>query len=277
MVQKFNRVCPKCGKEFVVVGTQSEFDKGKLRRFCSRSCANSRTHNEKTKAKTSEAISRYYKTHKYPTGFYVQVKTYHCKQCGKPFTMKDNRDTGGRKYCSSKCREIWMRNNVYNKAGGYREKSGRGKSGWYKGIYCSSTWELAFVIYHLDHNIPIYRCTQKFKYIYNGVWRTYHPDFIVNNQIIEIKGYVTEQWKEKQRQNPTVITLFEKDIKKYIDYVKDNYTNNLSELYDNSKPEDKQNRKYYWVHKGSTSTMVTPENLDKYLNDNWIKGRALKR
>ncbi|MEI7942893.1 MAG: hypothetical protein WCH76_06985 [Candidatus Riflemargulisbacteria bacterium] len=43
------------------------------------------------------------------------------------------------------------------KSGGYRRKSGRGKHGWYKGIWCDSSWELAWVMYHLDHGIPFER------------------------------------------------------------------------------------------------------------------------
>ena len=37
--------------------------------------------------------------------------------------------------------------------GGKRHGSGRGKKGWYKGYYCDSTWELAWVIYQLDHGV----------------------------------------------------------------------------------------------------------------------------
>lgn len=32
------------------------------------------------------------------------------------------------------------------KLGGLRVGSGRGKKGWYKGIHCDSSWELAFVV-----------------------------------------------------------------------------------------------------------------------------------
>ena len=130
--KEFKQICPKCGKEFIVIGTQREFDKGKLRKFCSRACANTRVHSEETKQKTSQSISKYYETHEYPEGFYEPIKIYYCKQCGKPFTMKDDRDTNGRKYCSSKCRKKWLRANCYPKTGGYRERSGRSKSGCIK-------------------------------------------------------------------------------------------------------------------------------------------------
>ena len=56
-------------------------------------------------------------------------------------------------------------NKKYN-LGGFKEGSVRNyKSGWYRGIHCDSSWELAFVIYYLDHNINIERCTEKRIYI----------------------------------------------------------------------------------------------------------------
>jgi len=29
----------------------------------------------------------------------------------------------------------------------------RGKAGFYKGYHCMSSWELAYVIYNLEHNV----------------------------------------------------------------------------------------------------------------------------
>ena len=45
-------------------------------------------------------------------------------------------------------------------------KTGRGKKGYYKNIYCSSTYELAFLIYCLDHNINISRYAGYYTYTY---------------------------------------------------------------------------------------------------------------
>lgn len=120
--KEFKLICPKCGKEFIVIGTQNEFDKGKLRKFCSRACANSRCFSEDTNKKKSNSLKQYYSGHDMPVGFYHEIKTYYCKQCGKPFTMKDIRDTTGRQYCSSDCRSKWIKENV--KWGGYRDRSG---------------------------------------------------------------------------------------------------------------------------------------------------------
>ena len=120
-------------------------------------------------------------------------------------------------------------------AGGLREGSGRGKKGWYKGIFCDSSWELAFVIYHIDHNIPIKRCEEKRPYEYKGITHYYVPDFIVNDKIIEIKGFNTEQWQIKMLNNKDVTVLYEEDMKPYFEYVENKYGKNYIEMYDKTK------------------------------------------
>ena len=59
-----------------------------------------------------------------------------CLHCNKPIIHKE---TEKRKYhaeCYRKC------------SGGYIPKSGVGKGGWYKGVWCDSTYELVWVIYN---------------------------------------------------------------------------------------------------------------------------------
>lgn len=74
--------------------------------------------------------------------------------------------------------------------GGVREGSGRAKTGYYKGIYCGSTYELCWVVYAIDHNIGFSRFPDTLKH--NGV--TYIPDFLLADgvTIIELKGYERE-------------------------------------------------------------------------------------
>lgn len=118
------------------------------------------------------------------------------------------------------------------KLGGYVRGSGRGKKGWYKGFFCDSSWELAFVVYHLDHNIPISRNTEKIKYEWNGKIKTYIPDFIINHsQLIEIKGYKSPQWEAKQLAAPHVKTLYQKDLSDIFEYVIAKYGKNFVSLY----------------------------------------------
>ena len=117
------------------------------------------------------------------------------------------------------------------KLGGYVQGSGRGKKGWYKGFFCDSSWELAYIVYCLDHNINIKRNTEKRQYIWEGKVKNYIPDFIVDGIITEIKGYKTEQWLAKSEANPDVKILYEKDLKPILDYVIDKYGKDYIKLY----------------------------------------------
>lgn len=48
--------CKLCGKEYELELTESQYNKGNFTKFCSRSCANTRIHNETTKQKISNSV-----------------------------------------------------------------------------------------------------------------------------------------------------------------------------------------------------------------------------
>lgn len=115
-----------------------------------------------------------------------------------------------------------------------------GKIGYYKGIKCDSRYELAFVIYCLDHNINIKRCNLTYKYQYNGSTHYYYPDFIINNTIIEIKGWVQQpdrqQAKEASVFDKKLLVLYQKDLNEVFKYVEFKYNKKINKdlelLYD---------------------------------------------
>lgn len=86
------------------------------------------------------------------------------------------------------------------------------------------------MIYCLEHNIDIKRNKKRFSYIYENKQYNYYPDFIVNNEYIEIKGFMNKKDKEKLKQNPFVKVLFEEDIKYCFDYVYKKYNIKYKEL-----------------------------------------------
>ena len=51
-----------------------------------------------------------------------------------------------------------------------------------------SSWELYYYIYCKDHNINIKRSQDRLSYEFNNKTYYYEPDFIINNEYIEIKG-----------------------------------------------------------------------------------------
>ena len=79
-------------------------------------------------------------------------------------------------------------------------------------MWCGSRWELAFLIWALDNHTDVTRCKLKIPYTYNRWDRHYHPDFVVDGKIHEIKGYydpyLEEKLKAAKRDN-IEITLIE--------------------------------------------------------------------
>ena len=172
-------------------------------KFCSRSCANIR-------------------------GPRIPRVTSTCPNCEIQF---EHRVTETRKFCSSKCHLV--------NSGGYREGSGRAKTGYYKGIYCGSTYELCWVIYNLDHGFEFSRFPGKLEV--NGV--IYYPDFLTTEMnIVEIKGYehqdsVDRKTKVAESHGYTVNVLRHHDMNEMFEYVTKIYGKKLHILYDDYKPK----------------------------------------
>lgn len=119
-----------------------------------------------------------------------------------------------------------------NGLGGYVKGSGRGKKGWYKGFFCDSSWELAYLVYHLDHGIPVKRNNEKFEYEFEGKKKNYIPDFLLEDRFVEIKGYQTKQWQAKKEQFPHKLeVLAAKEIQPYLDYAVAKYGKDFTKLY----------------------------------------------
>ena len=79
---------------------------------------------------------------------------------------------------------------IKKKKRGWFRNGGEAKRGYYKGVWVDSSWELAFLIYHLDKGNEIIRNTKNFPYKWRQGIQYYRPDFIVDGQYVEIKGYL---------------------------------------------------------------------------------------
>lgn len=241
--------------------------------FCSKSCSISfknknSSHSQETKNKLRIAsIKNNSKVNLIPnTNQIKNLFVYKpCPKCGQFFETQSG--SKERKYCSNKCR--------YSTYGGYRKNSGRSKSGYYNNIWCDSTYELAFVIWHLDHNIPFNRCTKSFEYTYNNTIHTYYPDFIKDGIIIEIKGYHSKSVDAKTNsvisQGYQIKVLYYNDIKHMIEYCKNKYNvDDLKKLYDNYKPlyqHNCKNCKKYFNNDNSKSIFCSKHCSGKYLKN----------
>jgi len=112
---------------------------------------------------------------------------------------------------------------------------GKGKRGYYKGYYCQSSWELAYVIYCLEHGINVERCERGFKYTFEGKERTYYPDFYlpVTDTYIEVKGYYDAKSKAKKEQFVgNLLILQKREMKPILNYVIEKYGKNFVDMYE---------------------------------------------
>jgi hypothetical protein len=158
-----------------------------------------------------------------------------CEKCNTTFLVLPS--SKNRKYCSRKC-TVADASKIAKLAGcgGYREGSGHSKSGYYKGIYCGSTYELCWVIWALDNGIKFTR----FKGMLEGNDVRYIPDFILDDKktIIELKGYERDESVNKKTHlaeslGYIVNVLRKQELSHIFDYVKNTYhTSKFETLYD---------------------------------------------
>ena len=231
MSQIIEIICEKCKKKFL----RKQYNKRCNQRFCSKSCSHSsRSHSLETKRKIGNTLRTSVKAH-LTRSLTVKPKINKtCPICNKMFEVFEC--SKNRIYCSKLCYKNDNNCKYRNvSSGGYREGSGRGKSGYYKGIYCQSTWELCWVIYNIDKQIKF----QRFKGLIKDNNITYVPDFILDDgTIIEIKGY-EDPLKVKQKTDIAIKkgfkikVLWGKDLKHIFCYINEKYkTTKYETLYD---------------------------------------------
>ncbi len=205
--------CENCGAVF-----QNKYSTYSDGRFCSKMCArafSTRAKRQEINTKVSKKLTR--------------VSYGICEFCGKEYKKNKKHQ----KFCCLICASKSNSKRIFRRGGGYRKNSGKGKMGWYKGIHCQSSWELAFLLYSEYMGIKVERCKQVFEYIYNGKKYKYYPDFECSGQIFEIKGFLREKDAEKISQCPVKITVLDKKaFKPILDFVVKKYGTDFVRLYE---------------------------------------------
>lgn len=132
--------------------------------------------------------------------------------------------------CKDPYKELERRQKISNSMKGnknwtFNKRRGNSKKGYFNNIFCDSTWELAFVVFHIENNLNIRRCSLKLKYVFDNDEHIYIPDFETDEGIIEIKGRKDKKALEKEKQFPNVKVIDKDGIKPYLDYVITKYGN----------------------------------------------------
>lgn len=150
------------------------------------------------------------------------------------------KDTNDSVRKQSESLSTWYKNNPNHSSGGYIPTSARKcKYGTYRGYYCDSGWELAFLIYHLDMGSDVRRCDEYFEYEYEGIIHKYYPDFIIENTYYEIKGIYRPEDPFKIAQFPkdkNLLVVDRTSISAYINHCKQHYGKMYTTLYDRNYP-----------------------------------------
>lgn len=229
--------CEKCGKVMT-----EKYGSG---RFCSKSCSHSRIRTDEVKLKIKSSVNQTYNDQKNEKMISYYENPKKCCDCGVILDYEDRKKCRCQNCAIIHTHQVRSQfsKNLVDKFGGNINRYGvRGtaKYGWYKGFHCDSSFELAYVVYSLDHNIKIDRNHEGFIYIYKNEPHRYYPDFIVDDTYIELKNYWTDQVQAKIDYFPKDLKLkilYKKDINFMIKYCEDTYGKDYcSILYDKNLP-----------------------------------------
>ena len=202
-------------------------------------------HTEETKLKIKNKLKELFILN--PDKFLKSKKDSKVLSCIECNSRMELRPSSKRKFCSLQCKKLSKEKGYFKgKSGGLRKGSGRSKSGWYKGYYCNSSYELAWVIYSLDNNVKFKRNTKGFEYTNTeGSISNYYPDFYVETTetFIEIKGYKEKEFYNKHNSfKEKIMVIDKKDIKPILLYVKNKYGTDFIELYEGNPHRVKNNK-----------------------------------
>ena len=170
-------------------------------------------------------------------------KVGYCKFCRRQFNTKSGVSIH-EKYCDKNpekivCKGHKVSEETKRKLSEHSNRNpkkgaGRGIKGYYKGLYCMSTWELAWVVYQLEHDEKVEQCKERFPYIMDYKQHFYTPDFIINGIYYEIKNWHRPDTDYKISQFPKDKTLIliegKKQNKMYLEYCEEKYGKNFYEV-----------------------------------------------
>lgn len=228
--------CECCGKLMTI-----KYGSG---RFCSRACANSRSHSRETKQKIANTLKKSDVSHKLAVDQY-NANPKHCAVCGKLLKYEQR----CHKTCSDACYKQYLSQIAKkNNLGGLTSGGGgvKSKKGYYRGIRCESSYELIYLVYCLENSIKIERNNKYFLYKnIKGETKKYYPDFYLpdSSTYVELKGYqdnnVDLKLKAVREANIKINILYKADLINKLDFINKRFNKNyrieyadIAEMYD---------------------------------------------
>jgi hypothetical protein len=192
--------CVVCGKQFLLECTPKQFSRRKGL-TCSVSCSNTRPCLLTTRRRISQA-------HHDRVSLLPPKPPKRCA-CGQEIPRNWTVCLSCRKLHNE---EGLAKAKAEGRCGGIREGGGRSKSGYYHGMFVQSTWECAYLIHSLQLGKKVERNWRPLSYEFEGVRYNFYPDFLVDGNLVEIKGWPSARTSAKQQQCPQVQFLFEKEL-----------------------------------------------------------------
>lgn len=237
---KYSIQCAKCGKKFTLQLTQYVYNSGKYRKHCSRTCANIRNIQEKTKRKIQLSLLAYNGN----DNIYPRQIQLTCKFCNKKFLYIQKSKRSINNYCSKRCKSLYNQVDKSHLSQIFKQqwKNGRlfkGGCGWSKWIQVETSNGIIKV--QGSYQQRMCKILDKMKEIgdiqdwqytndrisYVGIdnkehsylldFKVYHNDQSI--RYIQTKGRVQEndycKWTATKQKGFNLQICFQKDIKDY--------------------------------------------------------------
>lgn len=137
-----------------------------------------------------------------------------------------------------------------------------------------STWELAWVVYQLEHNKKVEQCKEQFEYIMDNEVHHYIPDFIIDDVYYEIKNWHRPDTDFKVSQFPkdkTLVLIEGEENNKYLNYVIEKYGKNFYDiLYEIKDYSDLKKDSEYLIKEKERWEAIQNSNID-FSKFGWVK------
>lgn len=120
-----------------------------------------------------------------------------------------------------------------------RRTPGKCKTGYYDGIWCDSSWELAYLLYCKLHGIRVRRNKDGFNYLWQEETHKYFPDFYLEDtgEYVEVKGYLSDRDQQKLLQfSGKLLVVGAKEMQPILAEVIQVYGKDFFNLYETTTP-----------------------------------------